>query len=211
MSKIAKSMAILGVVAGLGVAALPLSSYAADGSAKSGDVTVRVEVNSSLAVASSESDINLGTINVGTPVREGTTDVSVTTTSVPKYYLYIQDKDDNNALTLTDADGAILSGATAAQKIFAVGEKFTLPADGSTEQTAAVVKGSTGWGFKGGLVGDFTAVPTNGSAPAAIVEDGSFTDGAASTTVTFGVSAGAGLDDGIYKDTVVFIASPVAL
>lgn len=201
MSKIAKSMAILGVVAGLGVAALPLSSYAAEGSVKSGDVTVRVTVSSSLAVASSESDINLGTINSGTPVREGTTNVTVSGSKALNWELSIVDKDSNNALTLTDADGAILSGA----------------ADGTQKIPAGTpAKGTSNWGFMGGTVTTFEAVPvagTNGT----VFASGTFGDGVSedelgtsTTPVTFGVSAGTGLEDGVYKDTVVFIAAPKA-
>ncbi len=200
MSKIAKSMAILGVVAGLGVAALPLSSYAAEGSVRSGDVTVRVTVDSSLAVASSESDINLGTINSGTPVREGTTNVTVSGSSQLNWQLSIEDKDANNALTLTDADGAILSGA----------------ADGTQKISAgAPAKGTSNWGFMGGTVTSFEAVPVAGAgtvfATGTFGADASAENlGTDTTTVTFGVSAGPGLEDGVYKDTVVFIAAPKA-
>lgn len=201
MSKIAKSMAILGVVAGLGVAALPLSTYAApaEGSVRSGDVTVRVTVDSSLAVSSSESDINLGTINSGTPVREGTTDVTVSGSAQLNWELRIEDKDDNNALTLTNTDGTIMSDAGSTQKI---------PA-------AAPVKGTSAWGFKGGDVTAFEEVPVagagvkiaSGTFAAGVTEADPGTD---TTTVTFGVSAGTGLEDGTYKDTVVFIAAPQA-
>lgn len=202
MSKIAKSMAILGVVAGLGVAALPLSSYAAGNPVRSGDVTVRVKVDSSIAVTSEKSEIDLGTINVGTPVSQGVTRVSVSGTA-GTYSLAVIDKDEINSLALVDPnDDAILDSTKG------------IPA---TSAAAPVQKGTSAWGVKGGGIADFTAVPISTGTPLALVEKGDLsttqTEGQpdsaeAITDVTFGVSAGSGLENGTYRDVVVFIATP---
>lgn len=203
MSKIAKSMAILGVVAGLGVAALPLSSYAAEGSQRSGDVTVRVEVNSTLAVAADRYDIDFGTVNAGLPVVEQATKVTVSGTSGKKYSLIVEDKDDNTDMQYIGADGFADASVT--------GIKAGTPA-----------KGSAFWGVKGGEVNDFTAVKAAGDAtPVTLVTEGTLpsvgeaggdgtTPGAATTDVTFGLSVDSTIQDGNYKDVVVFIASPKA-
>lgn len=188
MSKIAKSMAVLGVVAGLGVAALPLSTYAQT----SGPVTIQAEVNSSIAVTAADELIDLGTISSSTPVHEKSTKVTVSTTE-EAYTLNIQDSDAYTAMVLLDEDGKPVSAAVTA------GKDFEIPA------SANVVKGTAAWGYK---VADkaYAAVTTK---PVKIADatTSPLESGSAATEVTFGVTANANLDNGIYQGGVVFTAT----
>lgn len=63
MSNLSKTIAVLGVVAGLGVAALPLSSYAAqstDGSAVSENATVKLAIAKKLSLTLGTAEADLG-------------------------------------------------------------------------------------------------------------------------------------------------------
>lgn len=193
MSKITSAMAALGVVAGLGVAALPMATYAQ----QSGPVTIQAEVNSSIAVSAADELVDLGTINSGTPIHEKSTVVTVTGTGGFLYTLKVEDTDSVTDLVKVDGDGSYIASPTDAQKI---------PAN------ANLAKGTSGWAFKGGDLTAWTAMAASG-APVTVVNAGTLAaptdDGDTAlksnqTEVTFGVSAGSGLDNGTYKDQVVF-------
>ncbi len=191
MSKIAKSMAVLGVVAGLGVAALPLSSYAVG----SNPVTIQATVDSSISVTSATDLVNLGTIAAGTGIAVQSTDVTVAG-SVATYNLGIIDKnEDNNMNWVSLAEGQTASGADV------TGTQIPATADLATE--------AKGWAFRIGEDGAWTEVPAAGESVAAapIVSGGALNGTPAKTTVTFGVKADATLKNGIYQDQVVFVAT----
>ena len=91
MSKIAGAMAALGVVAGLGVAALPMASYAAE----SAPVTIRATVDSSIAVSTDGVDlVDFGNIDKGSGENIQTIAVTVTGT-VTNYSLGVMVYDKN--------------------------------------------------------------------------------------------------------------------
>ncbi len=181
MSKITSAMAVLGVVAGLGVAALPLSSYAITSTSQ--PVTIRAEVNNTIAVTSSEELVELGTINGGTPVAEKSTTVTVSGTDGTKFDLKVEDTDAETALVnTTDGTATIPTGTNLAT-------------------------GTAAWGFKvanSTTVGTWTAMGENG-APVTI-KSGTLGATADETIVTFGVSAAANQANGTYEDQVVFTA-----
>lgn len=132
MSKIAKSMAVLGVVAGLGVAALPLGTYAAT---QSEPVTIKAVVDSSIQISTSSKEVVISTIVPGTSkIYQNSVDVTVET-SKPKYNLNIKDSDNTTDL-VSESGGKIPAIAPVA--------------DGS----------ANGWGFMGGDVTSWTAVTT---------------------------------------------------
>ncbi len=180
MSNITKTIAALGVVAGLGVAALPLSSYAA----QSNDVTVRANVESNIAVSAADTLVDLGNIISGGPIAEGKTTVTVTTNANKGYTLKIADADNETAMTnLSGGLDKIPAGAPAV--------------------------GNTAWGVKGGAIDTYTGVTTDGLTLATVANPttgGADAINSGKTEVTFGVSAGTGLASGTYEDVVVFTA-----
>lgn len=198
MSKITSAMAVLGVVAGLGVAALPLSSYAAT----SAPVTIRAMVDSSIAVTAETEEVDLGTIN-GTS-GDGVQSVNVTVSgSVAAYTLGVMDTD-----TDTNMNWVELGTATPSES-----GKGTITAIPAYAGTGAL---NGNWGFRiddaqAGTTGTWNGVPALNAAGAAtnIVSDGTLTAGTpAVTKVTFGANAGTlDLKNGIYEDQVVFTAA----
>lgn len=189
MSKMTKTIVALGVVAGLGVAALPLSSYAA-----TQDVNVSANVLGSIAVSTSvdgeggaTGTLELGNVTPGSAIVTKALTVTVSTNSTAGYDLTLQDK---------GADASLINTADPDQKI----------PTGSN-----VIKGQTAWAVRGGdLATTWTAVPTNAEDPIGIKNHAAGTapaDGTESTTVTFGVSVAEGaVDEGEYTSTVVFTA-----
>lgn len=194
MSKMTKTIAALGVVAGLGVAALPLSSYAAQR-----EVEISANVLSAIAVstdAEGETSTTKGTLNLGdvTPgSSEATKDLAVTvsTNSTTGY-----------TLTLKDAatDASLMNGAN------------KIPAG------ATVGQGETAWGVRGAADGNsdldeetWVAVPASNKTALTIrnKDAGALEGNAETTSVTFGVSVA---DDGntpagTYTSTVIFTAT----
>jgi len=165
MTKTTKIIAALGVVAGLGVASLPLSSYAADSASVSGTTQVNVNVTEAISMtitgtdsdsttvdqysgATSGTDNLTGqTINAGTAsssieiapnaIKEGTAD-----TFASKVTVYTNDA---SGYTLT------VQGATAELK----NGSYTIPA---ISDANTLVAGTSAWGFKGGDIENWTGM-----------------------------------------------------
>lgn len=194
MSKIAGAMAALGVVAGLGVAALPMASYAAE----SAPVTIRTIVDSSIAVTTADTVVDLGTVN-GSAIGNNVTTVTVTGT-VAKYNLGVMDEDDNNAMVWVSDAGTDQSDAT------------------KTGTTIGAITGSDltgGWGFRLNnehvTAGAWAGVPVYNATGAAsnLVSNADLTDGEQQNIVEFGVDI-TGLTtikNGLYEDDVIFVAT----
>ena len=194
MSKIAGAMAALGVVAGLGVAALPMASYAAE----SAPVTIRATVDSSIAVTTNEqSVVDLGTVN-GSNAGQNTIKVTVSG-SVAKYNLGVIDEDDNNSMVWKDAAGTDQSDAT------------------KTTTTISPITGSDltgGWGFRKNndhtTAGAWAVVPVYAAATVDnLVQNAELTGGEQDTIVEFGVDITGltTLKNGLYEDDVIFVAT----
>lgn len=202
MSKIAKSMAVLGVVAGLGVAALPLSSYAAP--AESTPVTIRAKVDSSLAVTSDAPNnvVDLGTVNATSGTASNITVVTVTGTE-NFYNLGVMDQDNDLSMNWVDADGTTSVGGTPVTKIPAI--------------TAAADNLTGGWGFR---INDGVNTTPGQWQPIVAYDAGGVTNlvqnkaldktNGSTTNVEFGVNVEGidNLENGIYEDVVVFVATP---
>lgn len=182
MSKITSAIAALGVVAGLGVAALPLSTYAQT----SGPVTVKAEVNSSISVEyEGEPEVNFGTLLNDSDVVTRKGQVTVKTTNENGYTLTVRDTDADNALTKTGADGLV-----AAAKI-----------DAGTP-----AKNTTAWGIAGGDLTGWNAVPASTANGLEVKKVSTkLTDGTDTVDLTFGISIGT-LEDGVYSTDIVFTA-----
>lgn len=198
MSKITSAMAVLGVVAGLGVAALPLSTYAANERAESAPVTVRTVVNSSLAVTTNDvSTVDLGTVN-GSAAGQNTIKVTVSC-SVATYNLGVMDEDDNNAMVWKDAADTDQTDAT------------------KTVKEIQAITGNTltsGWGFRKNnantTAGEWQGVPIySTTAVNNLVQNGALDNASQDTTVEFGVDINgiANLQNGLYEDDVIFVAT----
>lgn len=106
MSKITKTIAALGVVAGLGVAALPLASYAADNQ----NIAVQATIGSTLSVDTpTVATVELAPTN-GAAAKEGSSSVTVNTNNLNGFTLNIKDSDSETGLTGTS--GTIAAGTT---------------------------------------------------------------------------------------------------
>ncbi len=190
MSKIAGAMAALGVVAGLGVAALPMASYAAE----SAPVTIRATVDSSIAVSTDGVDlVDFGNIDKGSGENIQTIAVTVTGT-VTNYSLGVMDYDDNtNMVNVTTP--------TSTSVIPTLGDDVTTL--------------TGGWGFRseGRHVSnnDWKGMPVYGAQGATtnIVPKAALdTTNGSVTNVQFGINLnGLTLDNGTYEDKVIFTAT----
>lgn len=195
MSKMTKTIAALGVVAGLGVAAMPLSSYAAEvsntgASQAAVDVTVSATVGNSISITASEGTVSLGSGNIiaNQDVAEGSTDVTISTNNAQGYQLRIKDKDSTLAL-MPAADGT------------ATGIAAGVPA-----------KGTNAWGYKASStadgvsvdITDYTAIKATNQQ---IAEKSSASAADGDTiTVTFGVTIDSTILPDTYSDVVTLTA-----
>ena len=108
MSKVTKTIAALGVVAGLGVAALPLASYAVEENPATVNITARLQDSLSLTVTETELSFDLE--NGGT-VATDATDATVTTNNAAGYDLNI--KAGSGGTALVSGSYSIEAGAAA--------------------------------------------------------------------------------------------------
>lgn len=177
MSKITKTIAALGVVAGLGVAALPLASYADSPDAET--LTVNANIGSSFSLTVDKNAVALAPVNNGDVVNTETAGgINATVTS-------------NNAAGYT----LILTGT----------EDYSL-ADGDNKIAAGVpAKGTSAWGVKGGKISTYQALGGSGltladtSTPTDIA--GEVTD------IDFAVSAASNQAAGNYTATLTLTAT----
>lgn len=113
MSKITKTIAALGVVAGLGVAALPLASYAAT----TQNIAVEAEIGETLSVETpTAATVELAPTN-GAAAAEGSSSVTVKTNHLSGFTLNIKDSDSDTGLTGTSGTieaGTVLDGTVSA-------------------------------------------------------------------------------------------------
>ena len=194
MSNITKAIAALGVVAGLGVASLPLSSYAAPVTKDSDPVKVLATIDKSLSVAATSSEVNFGTIIAGGAVQTQDLNVEVSTNVQDGYTLEIKSAGTDAALHTVDATGSIITSENGNNHVGQIG-------------AGVPEKGKSAWGYRLNNTGEWKAVTTSGA------EVGS-SDGASSEaletetfTVTFGISASATQADGTYQGSVIFTAT----
>lgn len=203
MSKLTQSIAILGVVAGLGVAALPLSSYAAPADV-SKDATVQLTVEDTLSLeltageeTSGETAMPLVNLGIATPdgdIVDADLTATVKTNSKTGYTLKLEDKDESN--DLVSGEDKIEAGVPA--------------------------KGTSAWGYKAGEINiagnneitnatEYAAVPVSGSAvtivnsdkPTLVAEDAN----GDTAVINFGASVSSAQAAGTYTDIVVVTAA----
>ncbi len=203
MSKMSKTIAVLGVVAALGVTALPLSTYAAPADvSKNAQVKTTVQESLELTLksnndADNESTdalqvVNLGTVD-STKIAEGTLTSTVVTNNATGYTLTIADADaDTNLVSDTDnipTGKPVIGESHWGYKVFDI-----TVADGATQTGAAVT--------------DYTAMPATGAATTIVNSDKStITKTGDTATIGFGVSVSNDQHPGTYVDTVVVTAA----
>lgn len=194
MSKMTKTIAALGVVAGLGVAALPLSSYA---TIVTDDTTVTAQaiIGEAISVTADATDdtVKIENVTANQEVKEGSTVLTIQTNNTSGYNVNIKDSDTTTALTTAGGDAA-----------------DGIPA------SATLTKGNKGWGFKASTSTEGVAVSGAGQAYRAIettplalasrstgasVQDGD------KITLTFGVVVDSSIAAGTYSDDVIITAT----
>lgn len=217
MSKTTKVIAALGVVAGLGVAALPAFTYAAE---VAGQVQIDVVVPDAIAMTiEGNNDTTLGGVSVFTPATateigdydttDGTAyDAANLQTSGSKTELLpnavSNDATFKSVITVfTNASGYSLVLEDGDDNNALVNGSATIPATSTTTLTA----GTSAWGYKvGSSATDWLAVPVNGSA-ANIKANGQSVATGDETEVYYGVATSATQAAGTYTDTVVYTAT----
>lgn len=194
MSKMTKTIAALGVVAGLGVAALPLSSYAAEvtntgATSANADVTFSATVGNSISITAADDTVAVTDVIANQEVKEGSTTVKIATNNATGYQLQIKDK---------DSDLALKPAST-----------------GTTEGIAAGVptKGTNAWGFKASATDTDITLADNGyraiKATNQVVAEKSSASAAGGdiVTLTFGVTVDSTILPDTYSDIVTLTAS----
>lgn len=198
MSKMTKVIAALGVVAGLGVAAMPLSSYAAQ--TATANVDVYATVDSALSITAEDATVDLGTIGLSTMKTSAPVKVSVATTA-NAYKLEIQGLNGDDQMHTVDENGFVVTADMAA----ASDGKLTVATIDAGDLTGT----TSSWGYQ--LEGEtaFKAIPKTLEEIVG-TDDTTVAEGAAASgshNVIFGVKIGSTQADGRYKGSVVFTAT----
>ena len=189
MSKMSKAIAVLGVVAGLGVAALPLSSYAISDTA---NTTAQAVVGDSIAITVADATVTMNNVLANKDVNEASTDITVQTNNAGGYQVQIADSDTDLALKTTDGSGT------------AAGIPAGVPA-----------KGTNAWGFKTSSTASNVTISTAQQGYRAIDNGGQIIANGTSAsandgdkiTLTFGVTVDTTIAAGTYQDEVTLTAS----
>ena len=221
MSKMSKTIAILGVVAGLGVAALPLSTYAdtiVDGTAPdtakdgvvSGDTTVKLTIKDELSMELSKDTTEGNEVDLADGSAPVPMTVKVITNGSKGYNLNLKGSATDNPTSLTNDDGdqilsaaakfaapASLSNATNSEWGYNVANEN---ANLSTESAAAIAKFKDGTDLLyAGVISGAGDEIVNVTKPTGSAGD--------TTTVTFAAAIKDGQASGEYTGKVTFTAS----
>lgn len=183
MSKMTKAIAALGVVAGLGVAALPLSSYAATDPATA-NVVVSATVPEGLSISTDEAKLDLGTVMPDGDAKTGKITATVTSNAAGGYNINIKSSGDGNMIHMENGVAA---------------------ADGAKIAGGDLTGSASSWGYS--LDGTtFKAVPAAGEN--ILTTKGDLTAEALSATqdIYFGVRVVNGQATGTYQNTVTLTA-----
>ncbi len=224
MSKLTSAIAVLGVVAGLGVAALPLSSYAAETTDKvdglkvtdygtdaspegngivEQNTAIKMKISKMLTIETGAAEVELTTSD-GTNYKGDPLTVTVATNNTKGYKLTIA----GSASTTVKSN--LTSGTNTSDVI--------IPASGTVATPAplALNGGASAWGYN--VSGDHKAAGfTDNTKYAGVTDDGATiassaaptTNDGVATTVTFGAVVKDGQPAGEYTGQVTFTASDI--
>jgi hypothetical protein len=175
MTKYAKIMATFGVLAGLGVASLPLATFAANNS----ETTVKVTVQEGISIANDNATVDLGN---KTPGEAGTATSKLTaaTNNATGLSITVKDKDEDTSLKPTTATGSI------------AGIDF-IPTGTS---------GTGTWSLKGGALTVDTAMVPASATPLTVKNTSS--PSTEEVTMTYRIEPGAAQRQGTYEDVIVY-------
>ena len=198
MSKTTNALLALGVVAGLGAAALPLSSYAVDPVTKDVGVTLKIEDTLEIEADKDNADNKVDLTGDG---HSGAVNVTVKTNNQTGYNLNLKGSAGTNATSLTSENGDQIAAAA-----------------GTFDTPAALSTTTSEWGYSvantnanlhTGLT-QFTGSVYAGVSAAGqeIVNINKPTgDAGDKTTVTFAASIADGQPAGTYDGQVTFTAT----
>ncbi|MBQ3271537.1 hypothetical protein IJG78_02820 [Candidatus Saccharibacteria bacterium] len=225
MSKTTKVIAALGVVAGLGVAALPAFTYAAQ---VAGEVQIDVEVPDAIAMTiAGNNDTTLGGVNVYDPVATVDThtggeaydptdlQTSGSKTSILPNAAKTDDTTFKSTITVyTNGVGYSLTLIDDDTNTSLVNDTNTIPAVNTVDSDSdgngdnAIVAGTAAWGYKvGSSASTWLAVPASNGTAASIKANGAYAAGGETTEVYYAVSTSPTQAQGTYTDTIIYTAT----
>ena len=191
MSKYTKIVATLGVITGLGIASLPLATFAApiplDGSVPSSqNVVVQLTVGDAVAVAVDSNNVTAGNVSPNQTKNVSTT-VSYATNHNTGMTLTVKDLDED-----TDMTAGLSGSPVAGINVISAG-------------TNGNVAGTGNWSIKGGLLTSPTAMVKQSQTALKVQE----ANAPVNTTgnVDYDFSTGASQLPGTYQDTIVYTAA----
>lgn len=221
MSKATKIIAGLGVVAGLGVAALPAMTYAT--STVAGEVELSVDVNEAIAMTilgngdptSGEPAVGQPGVDVYTPTGASTIDGHA-----PGTLYDPTDLQTSSSTVSLLPNAADTTTATSEIKVYTnAAGGFTLSvkdADNNTDLVngsdsnatipagATITAGTAAWGYKGGSVTNFAAISAT---DAEVYTQNAPTHNGQTINMTYGVSTASDQKTGTYTDTIIYTAT----
>ena len=183
MSKYAKIVATLGVITGLGIASLPVATFAApialDGSVPATqNVVVQLTVGDAVAVSADNGVANGGNA-APNQAKNATSGISYATNAANGMIVNVKDVDEDTNMTAghagTDVIAAGTSGATA---------------------------GSGNWSIKGGLLTADTAMVKQSQTALKVAESTGPVN--TSLNMTYDIATGGSQLPGTYQDTIVY-------
>ena len=188
MSKYAKIVATLGVITGLGIASLPVATFAApialDGSVPSTqNVVVQLTVGDAVAVSADNGTANGGNA-APNQAKNATSGISYATNAANGMVVNVKDVDEDTNMTVSGHTGTVAG--------------TDVIAAGTTGSTA----GSGSWSIKGGLLTADTAMVKQSETALEVAES----NGPVNTNLnmTYNIATGGSQLPGTYQDTIVY-------
>lgn len=188
MSKYAKIVATLGVITGLGIASLPVATFAApialDGSVPATqNVIVQLTVGDAVAVSADNGTANGGNA-APNQAKNATSGISYATNAANGMVVNVKDVDEDTNMTVSGHTGTVAG--------------TDVIAAGTTGSTA----GSGSWSIKGGLLTADTAMVKQSETALKVAES----NGPVNTNLnmTYNIATGGSQLPGTYQDTIVY-------
>ena len=187
MSKYAKIVATLGVITGLGIASLPVATFAAPialGSTPSTqNVVVQLTVGDAVAVSADNGTANGGNA-APNQAKNATSGISYATNAANGMVVNVKDVDEDTNMTVSGHTGTVAG--------------TDVIAAGTTGSTA----GSGSWSIKGGLLTADTAMVKQSETALKVTES----NGPVNTNLnmTYNIATGGSQLPGTYQDTIVY-------
>lgn len=187
MSKYAKIVATLGVITGLGIASLPVATFAAPialGSTPSTqNVVVQLTVGDAVAVSADNGTANGGNA-APNQAKNATSGISYATNAANGMEVNVKDVDEDTNMTVSGH-----TGTAAGTDVIAAG---------TTGSTA----GSGSWSIKGGLLTADTAMVKQSETALKVAESNGPVN--ANLNMTYNIATGGAQLPGTYQDTIVY-------